>query len=376
MSKLPTLFLLSQLSMGGSERKTVRIVNALRGRGENVHLAYLNAPETLLPEIDPSVPIVHLDRKGKFSWQALTRLRDYIDAHEIDRIICINLYPLLYSSLLRILMWNKMPSIMVSVNTTYFLDPKEERSMAIYKPLLHLSDGIIFGCNYQRAIWLEKYGLPTNKCSFIYNGVEANFYSLANSNQEAVCSLLSELGLTESDFVIGTVGQMRPEKQQSDLIWAVKRLADHGIACTALIVGGGPEEKNLRSLASQLGVNSRVFFLGELKDVRPALMAMDLFVLPSVAVETFSNAALEAMAMGKPVVLSDIGGAREMVYEGQNGFLFPPGNVDKLVDILTLLAQETAPLSDMGRLARELIEKQFSFSRMVSSYEALLPMKI
>ena len=66
MVKLPTLFFLSTLSVGGSEKKTIRIVNTLRQRGHDVHLAYLNRPETLLADIDPEVPLVCLDRRGKF----------------------------------------------------------------------------------------------------------------------------------------------------------------------------------------------------------------------------------------------------------------------------------------------------------------------
>ena len=66
MVKLPTLFFLSTLSVGGSEKKTIRIVNTLRRRGHDVHLAYLNRPETLLADIDPEVPLVCLDRRGKF----------------------------------------------------------------------------------------------------------------------------------------------------------------------------------------------------------------------------------------------------------------------------------------------------------------------
>ena len=71
----------------------------------------------------------------------------------------------------------------------------------------------------------------------------------------------------------------------------------------------------------ELEVADRVSFIGELDDVRPVLTALDVFVLPSTAVESFSNAALEAMAIGRPVILSDIGGAREMIDDGVEGYV-------------------------------------------------------
>ncbi len=372
MSKLPTLFLLSQLSMGGSERKTVRIVNALRNRGEDVHLGYLNGPETLLPEIEPSVPVIHFDRKGKFSWKAIQRLKAYVETHGIARIICINLYPLLYASALRLFMPARAPSVLVTINTTYFLDPKEERSMVIYKPLLLMTDGIIFGCDFQRAVWLKKYRLPKDKCSFIHNGVDAQFYSPANLDPTTRLSLRSKYGLTESDFIIGTVGQMRHDKQQNDLIQAIQHLVARGISVHALLVGEGREKEKIQSLVKSLDIESRVIFLGEQHDVRPALLAMDIFVLPSI--ETFSNAALEAMAMGKAVILNQIGGGGEMVKDSVNGFLFPNGDVEQLVNLLIPLIQDHSSLMQMGICSRRMIEDKFSFSTMVNHFGALLPL--
>jgi len=105
--------------------------------------------------------------------------------------------------------------------------------------------------------------------------------------------------------------------------------------------------------------------------VRPFVTAADVMVLCSIAVETFSLAALEAMAMGKPVVHAELGGAAEMIVPGDNGLLFPVGDTAALVAALARLA-DRALAARMGRRARELAESMFSEAVMVDRYEQLL----
>jgi glycosyltransferase involved in cell wall biosynthesis len=105
--------------------------------------------------------------------------------------------------------------------------------------------------------------------------------------------------------------------------------------------------------------------------VRPLLAASDVVALPSTSVETFSLAALEAMALGRPVVLSDIGGAAEMVRPEENGFLFPAHDTPALVAALGALA-DPAARERMGAAARTTVEARFSERAMVDRYEGLL----
>lgn len=370
MSNLPILFLLSSLCIGGSERKSVRVVNALRLRGVDVHLAYLNGPETLLPDIDPSVPLINLQRKGKLSWPAVRRLDSYVKKHRISKIICVNLYPMLYVSALRFIMRGRGLACVVAINTTDFHSAKESAEMTLYAPLLRRTDQIVFGCEYQQGYWTERYRLPKSRCGYIYNGVDDKLYMPVSNNADAA-SLRESFGFGVDDFIIGTVGQLRPEKGHQTLLETVKLLRSRGIKASAIIVGGGPEESALKKMCADLAIEPYVRFLGEVRDVRPALSTLDVFTLTSVAVETFSNAALEAMAMGKPVVLSDIAGAREMVWEGVNGHLFPKADTGLLTSILHKLSESNSLRQQMGREARRIAVEKFSFDRMVDNYEAL-----
>jgi glycosyltransferase involved in cell wall biosynthesis len=366
---MPTLFLLGSLCIGGSERKTLRVVNALHIRGHSIHLAWLNGPEALRHEIDPGVPAVCFDRRGKLSWRTLRRLERYVKVHGITQIICINLYPLLYAKALRLVMGSAAPSCVVTVNITQILRRKDARQLVFYAPLMRRADGVVFGSQYQLSLWVKRYRLPRMKCRYIHNGVDSNYFS-AQAIGSPDADHRAAFGLGPDDFVVGTVGNFRPEKQLTDLIETVSRLRKQGLCVFAVIVGGGVNEDALKKQTADLGMTEYIRFPGEIRDVRPALAAMDVFVLTSAS-ETFSNAALEAMAMDRPVVLSDVDGAREMVRDGINGYLYPVSDVEHLAAILGRLAANPDARRRMGEEARRIVVEQFSFSRMVDEYETL-----
>ena len=141
--------------------------------------------------------------------------------------------------------------------------------------------------------------------------------------------------------------------------------------CVAILAGQGPEQAKLKKLASAKDIDEQVHFIGVQSDVRPALSAMDIFVLPSKAIETFSNAALEAMSMSRAVVLSEIGGAAEMVKDGQSGILFGVGDIDALTGVLTSLFDSSDMRERLGIAGRESVIATFSRENMVENYRKL-----
>jgi glycosyltransferase involved in cell wall biosynthesis len=365
------LLLLSYLGIGGSERKIVRIANALRRAGHDIHLAYLNAPHTLRGDLDPDLPTVHLDRKGKFSFSALGRLKRYTVKQQISHVACVNLYPLLYAQPVAWQLGKRAPVVSALINTTDFHTRTDERQMIVYAPLLRRARYLVFGCRLQQNQWQERYHLPSANSRVIYNGVDQ-----ARFNPAAVAETREELrrryGFPPDAFIAIAVGRLRPEKQQTDLIQAVGALAARGLPVHALLVGDGDERGAIERCIADVGVRDRVHLAGAADEVRPFLKLADAFVLTSTAVETFSNAALEAMAMGLPVVLSRIGGAAEMVEVGQNGFLYSPGDVTALAGHIAVLAGDEGLTRRMGRSAMTHVQGRFGFTRMVDEYRSLL----
>ncbi len=365
------MFLLSTLRIGGSERKVVRIANFLCSRGHGVHIGYLNGPHTLLQELHPSISVVCLDRVGKFSLPAVFRLKKYVRGARISRIICVNLYPLLYAMALKYFVSTRGISCVLLINTTVFLTTKQLWQMFLYSRLMKRADRIVFGCRFQLEQWIRQYGLIRARCEYIYNGVDHDWYSPPMVKEEGIDSRRS-YGLDPGQFVVGSVGGLRPEKQHKDLIAVADRLVKENDSFRVLLVGDGPERAQLENLVKEKRLGEKVLFLGEVRDVRPALAIMDVFVLTSVAVETFSNAALEAMSMGKPVILSDVGGACEMVSHGLNGFVYQKGKVEELVLLLRKIMESPQTRLQLGENARRIVVQKFTFSQMVHQYEKLV----
>jgi glycosyltransferase involved in cell wall biosynthesis len=164
---------------------------------------------------------------------------------------------------------------------------------------------------------------------------------------------------------------MRPEKNHLQLVDAVARLRRRGIAARALLIGDGAMREAVLACAWRLGVDRDVIVTGFRPDVRPYVRACDTMVLCSLRTEALSLAALEAMALHRPVVLSDVGGAPELVVPGHNGFLFPPGNTDALVGSLTRLRDRTLA-QRFGAASRRRVEAHFSEATMVARYAQLL----
>src|SRR5262249_34186459 len=145
-------------------------------------------------------------------------------------------------------------------------------------------------------------------------------------------------GFSPQDYVIGLCAVMRPEKSHGDLLRALKRLHAGGLpAAKALFIGDGPERASIEAQITQLGLTEHVVITGFQPDERPYIECADVMTLVSHE-ETFSLAALECMALGKPLVLSDVGGASEQILDGQTGVLFKPGDIDSLATQLTKLA--------------------------------------
>ena len=365
------LFILDSLTaIGGSERKAVRICNALAKRGYKLHVGYLNSPDSIKDELDDHVTSIYLDRRGKFDWRVIQRLRRHIVEHNIGFVFCMNLYPALYGLITKKMIENNCLNCFVLINKHNFVPRSEEFKMFVYMPLLQIASKIVFGCLNQQRRWTRRYLLNSRRCSYIYNGVDCSWFSPDSYKMERE-DVRQSFGFLPNDIIVANVAAFLPKKRQGDLIVACARLAEMGYPVRLALAGDGPERDALARVAKNAGFTNRTHFLGQVLDIRPLLNACDIFALSSVA-ENFSNAALEAMSMAKPVVLSEVGGASEMVTEGLNGFLFPPFDVSSLVLKLKLLFDDQLSRERIGCEARKIVVERFNFNSMIDDYERLM----
>ena len=213
----------------------------------------------------------------------------------------------------------------------------------------------------------EHEGIPPEKLGLIYNGIDCGRFR----PEPGKGSWRRVLGVPEtSSCVFGIVAGHRPVKSVDTAIRAFARVHGRHPDTLLLLVGGGPERNALEDLVRHLNLEESAFFLGAREDVEILLPAFDVFLNSSKS-ESFSNAILEAMAAGHPVVATRVGGNPESVLEGVTGFLVPAGDPILMGDAMEKLAADPLLREQMGQAGRDRVRALFSKERSFSELEKL-----
>lgn len=214
--------------------------------------------------------------------------------------------------------------------------------------------------------------IPRSDVHVIHNGIEVERFH----SQMTPAAARAQLGLPETDVLIGTVGRMQPWKGHHIFLQVAQHISQRLPEARFLIVGGrvfaadADYEQRLRNLARELGIAPYVFFAGHQPDVAPWLAAMNVFVHCSAA-EPFGLVLVEAMAAGRPVVAFADGGVPEIVLDGETGMLIAPGDVPHMAEAVTKLAFNQDLARRMGQAGRKRAEMTFSAARYVRQIEEL-----
>ena len=354
--------------MGGAERHTITLANMLGG-DFRVVMAYLKPEEDMIDQVErerlAELRCLHAARR--IDLRAAQELLSLAQTHGARLIVCANAFALMYAQLARWLSPTPI-TVMEVFHTTKLRTLKEHLEMVFYRPFFWAAHHLVFVCEGQRQHWRRRavWGVRTH---MIYNGVDLTHFDPARFASGVGATRLA-LGFDTTDCVVGICAVLRPEKAHLDLLAAVARRRLEGERWKVLIIGDGPLREAIERDVARLGLLGEVRITGFQSDVREWLMACDVVALPSTAIETFSIAALEAMAMGKPMIMSDIGGAREQVEHGVHGMLFPAGDVAALAKCLSH-CWDLAVVRRMGLAARHRVEREFSLQTMIDRYGSL-----
>ena len=209
------------------------------------------------------------------------------------------------------------------------------------------------------------------KIATIHSGVDMDRYMNVQVN---IAEKKRELDLNSKGLVVGTVGWLLPIKGPMYLLKAMPYVWESHPETSLIFVGKGDLEKGLKEEVHRMGVWDKVKFLGWRDDIPEIMQTMDIFVLPSLN-EGMGRVLVEAMAAGKPVVASRVGGILDLVKEGQNGCLFEPGDEQGLSLAIKKLLEDKKMRDEMGKRGREMAQ-DFSVEKMVEKidilYESLL----
>ena len=215
---------------------------------------------------------------------------------------------------------------------------------------------------------ISRVGIRPERITQIYNGVDTDRFAPASRPER---DRLPAWLRSEDGVVVGLVGRLHPVKDYGGMLRALASLSERrpelGRSVRLAFFGSGPSLEELQRLASELGVESRVWFAGAVEDVPGALRSVDVFALTSLN-EGISNTILEAMATGLPVLATAVGGNVELVVPGLTGLLVPPGDVDSLADALATYVADPELRRRHGAAGRARAVEEFSLSAMVARY--------
>ena len=212
-------------------------------------------------------------------------------------------------------------------------------------------------------------GVPPQLISMIHNAIDTEEWAPGSIRPP----LREELGIPHDSLVLGYVGRIMPEKDLDTWLRAAAGGPRQYPAAQFVLVGEGRDASTLsqlQRLATDLGIAERVYFPGYRAQLLPVMLPLICFV-PHLRREGLPNSILEAMAMGLPVVTTDVAGAKELVLHEQTGFVLPQGDVSGLAQAMTILAGNAQLRQAMGLAGRKQVEQEFSFTGRLQRIEDL-----
>lgn len=369
-SKTNVLFVMLQLSMGGTERIVLELARNLNEDFFDVYVASFagGTLESQLRQICKEIFLI--SKKAGFDLNAMMQLSGIIDRENIHVVNAHHYMPFFYSFLGARVFRNA--KLIYTEHSVAEVDMISNWHMHIFNSLLYRTNTVVGVSNEVSEAFRKKFPRHSGKFMSIPNGVDIERFS---SRVERL-DIRAHWGFSPEDYVIGTVANFRYVKNHVCLVRAFQRLSTVNPNARLILVGKGypgdleNSEEEVRRLVAFHELEDRVVFAGYQEDIPSILQCLDVFCLPSFS-EGLPVSILEAMAAGVPVVGSDVRGIREVVSHNETGLLFPVNDHDAL-------AQQFIQLQNDRELSRKIIRSAFDFvcrnhgiARWTDTYEQL-----
>ncbi len=370
------LQLIGSFNQGGSERQAVQLTRLLLESGRcNVYVATLEREGVLLDEMHRlgfnDIPEFRLNSfYDLHAVRQVRRFAQYLKKREIDVVhthdFYTNIFGMAAAALARV-------PVRIASRRESAVRPSKQR--LVERSAYRAAHAVVAKCEEVRQ-QLIKEGVPDGKVRTIYNGLDPARVQAAQADRKEI---LAGLNLPETARFVTIMANMRahvwnPEpacyKDHPTFLRAAQQVREKVPEAAFILAGEGELKERTQELARDLGIADRTFFIGRCQNVGEVLSVSDVCVLSSSA-EGFSNAILEYMAAGRPVVATDVGGAREAIVHGETGYTVPPGDHERMAQhiVSLLLDQETA--RSMGESGRRRVNEKFSTVKQLQNVESL-----
>ncbi|MEQ9620240.1 MAG: glycosyltransferase family 4 protein [Deltaproteobacteria bacterium] len=248
---------------------------------------------------------------------------------------------------------------------TYHISPTRSTDIVAAKLIDRLSRKIISISDYVRDRLISEEGITPSKIVTIHNGIDYSKY-----NTELRLDLKKELDINIESPVVGIIAAFRPEKYHELFLLAAREIIKKHPHVIFLLVGDGITRKKIEGIAVELGIKDNCVFTGIRQDIPDILSIIDIGVLSSHW-EGLPLAILEYMASSKPVVSTNVSGLEEVIVNGENGFLVPPGDFRELAEKINMLIENETLAREMGKKAFSTVKEKFSEEIMMNKIERL-----
>lgn len=363
-----TLIVVPSLILAGAEMQAVNLANGLAARGHSTHFCCFGPPFDLRDRLSADVEYHLVSRSSKFDLSVISRLARIIDSNDIDIVLGVMEFATLIAWLAASRSGGK-PPVLAAIHTTVQRGLKQDvQDRLIYRGMLRRLPAVVFVCEHQRTYWVQKFPELAPLSAVVHNGVDPAHFRRDDFREQAA-QLRTALGIADDTVLFAHIAAFRPEKGHKLLIDVFSQL--DGDACL-VFAGDGELRPVMEAHVATAGLKERTRFLGNIADVRPLIAASNATVLASTAVETFSMAMLESMAMGVPMIAPHIGGLPEAIIHGDTGLLFAVGDSPALARCLQQVLDKPEDAARMGRSAEHKVTQRFTDDAMVKGTERVL----
>jgi glycosyltransferase involved in cell wall biosynthesis len=218
-----------------------------------------------------------------------------------------------------------------------------------------------------REMLVRRQGVPAEKVRVVPYGFDFAAERYRVLTETEVLTIRQELGLKDA-FVIGNFGRHHPLKGQDYLIRAFAEIVDEFRMARLLMVGDGPFHDGLRRLANDLGVRRKVLFTGWRSDVAKLLEVVDVVAHPTLH-EALPQLMVESLAHGRPLIITDVSGVRDVIEDRQNGIIIPKRDVPAIVQALQWVAEHRDEAQMLGEMGREYVRAILDIRQVVHWYQ-------
>jgi len=358
-------YVVHSLNPGGAERLAADMALALAGEYE-MSLVCLDEPGLWAQTLrDKGVPVHCLYRQPGLDLRIPWLLARLAGRERIDVWHAHQYTPWFYAALSRL--FRPGPGLLFEEHGRHYPEVKKNKRVLVNRCLLQPLTHDIVAVSRDIKQRLAAYeGLAPGRISVVPNGASKP----PPASAREIAALRAELGLSQTDWVLGTVGRFDPIKNLPLLLDSLREVRESGYEAKALLVGDGPDMDRVRARIRELGLEQVVVLTGYRDDAQKLVQTLDLFVLPSLS-EGTSMALLEAMAQGIPCLVTDVGGNPEVVESDGTGWVVPSEDRANMAATICEAARDPEKSTRFAQAGQARYERLFSFQAMLQGYRAL-----